>query len=68
LGAGGPGSNYPFLTRKERDNETGLDFFGARYYANVQGRFTSVDPIKLTAERLVDPQRLNLYGIAEMIR
>jgi RHS repeat-associated protein len=29
---------------KERDNETGLDYFLARYYSNVQGRFTSVDP------------------------
>jgi hypothetical protein len=24
------GSRYPLLTRKERDNETGPDFFGAR--------------------------------------
>jgi len=48
-------------TSKERDDETGLDFFGARYYSSVQGRFTSVDPVKLTAERLLDPQRLNLY-------
>ena len=24
----------------ERDNETGLDYFGARYFASVQGRFT----------------------------
>jgi RHS repeat-associated protein len=34
---------YPFLTQKERDIETGLDYFGARYYASTQGRFTSVD-------------------------
>jgi RHS repeat-associated protein len=37
------GCNYPFLTRKERDIETGLDFFEARYYASTQGRFTSPD-------------------------
>jgi RHS repeat-associated protein len=36
-------SNYPFLTRKERDLETGLDYFLARYYSSVQGRFTSPD-------------------------
>jgi RHS repeat-associated protein len=36
--------NYPFLTLKERDIETGLDFFEARYYSSTQGRFTSVDP------------------------
>ncbi len=42
--AGGcAGSNYSFLTQKERDNETGLDYFLARYYSSVQGRFTSPD-------------------------
>lgn len=49
------------FTSKERDIETGLDYFGARYYANVQGRFTSVDPISITIDRLFDPQRLNGY-------
>ena len=28
---------------KERDNETGLDYFLARYYSSSQGRFTSPD-------------------------
>jgi len=32
------------FTLKERDNETRLDYFLARYYSNTQGRFTSVDP------------------------
>jgi RHS repeat-associated protein len=50
------------FTGKIRDGETGLDFFGARYYASPQGRFTSVDPIYITLERLIDPQRLNLYA------
>lgn len=31
------------FTSKERDTETGLDYFLARYYASVQGRFTSPD-------------------------
>jgi RHS repeat-associated protein len=35
--------NYPFLTQKERDNETGLDYFLARYYSSTEGRFTSPD-------------------------
>ena len=35
--------NYKF-TGKERDTETTLDYFGARYYSNVSGRFISVDP------------------------
>jgi RHS repeat-associated protein len=46
----------------ERDSETGLDFAGARYFASVQGRFTSIDPIYTKLERLIDPQRLNLYA------
>src|SRR5437773_8850099 len=58
------GSNYPFLTSKERDNETGLDFFEARYFASMQGRFTSSDPIMITADRLIDPQEINLYNYA----
>jgi RHS repeat-associated protein len=32
------------FTAKERDVETGLDYFGARYYSSTQGRFTSPDP------------------------
>jgi len=31
------------FTLKERDIETGLDYFLARYYSSVQGRFTSPD-------------------------
>jgi RHS repeat-associated protein len=32
------------FTGKERDAESGLDFFGARYMSSAQGRFTSPDP------------------------
>lgn len=53
--------NYPFLTSKERDTETGLDFFGARYYGNIQGRFTSVDLKALGSRQIVNPQRWNRY-------
>jgi RHS repeat-associated protein len=45
------GTNYPFLTQKERDIETGLDYFQARYYSNVQGRFSGVDPYDVNIER-----------------
>jgi RHS repeat-associated protein len=42
----GAWTNYPFLTQKERDNETNLDYFLARYYSSTQGRFTSPDEFK----------------------
>ncbi|HEV7747812.1 MAG TPA: RHS repeat-associated core domain-containing protein [Pyrinomonadaceae bacterium] len=34
------------FTQKERDIETGLDYFTARYYASSQGRFTNPDEFK----------------------
>ena len=53
----------PYLfTGKERDSESGLDNFGARYFGSASGRFASIDPIGLTTSRVVDPQRLNLYS------
>jgi RHS repeat-associated protein len=55
--------NYPFLTLKERDTETGLDFFEARYYSAIQGRFTSVDPGGSGA-RESDPRSWNAYAYA----
>jgi RHS repeat-associated protein len=48
----------------ERDNETNLDFAQARYYSNVQGRFTSTDPIYYQVMMAIDPQRFNLYAYA----
>jgi len=51
------------FTQKERDTETNLDYFLARYYSNVQGRFTSVDPEHAGA-RTGDPQSWNGYGYA----
>lgn len=53
--------NYPFLTRKERDIETGLDYFLARYYSSTQGRFTSPDE-PLAGQDASDPQTWNLYS------
>jgi RHS repeat-associated protein len=51
-------------TGKERDKETGLDYFGARYYGSKVGRFTTVDPVQTIQENLVDPQRWNRYAYA----
>jgi RHS repeat-associated protein len=39
----GSGTKEGFTT-KERDAETGLDYFGARYYMPALGRWTSPDP------------------------
>jgi RHS repeat-associated protein len=49
------------FTGKERDAETGLDYFGARYMSAAQGRFTSPD-IPLIDQHVHDPQSWNLYA------
>ena len=48
------------FTGKERDAETGLDYFGARYYSSAQGRFTSPDA-PFADQHPEDPQSWNLY-------
>jgi RHS repeat-associated protein len=60
LGSGQPKR----FTGKERDLETGLDYFGARYYGSKVGRFTTVDPVYTWQENLLDPQRWNRYAYA----
>jgi len=49
------------FTQKERDIETGLDYFVARYYASMQGRFTGVDPYDINYEQqnTPDPEQAN---------
>jgi RHS repeat-associated protein len=46
---------------KERDAETGFDYFGARYYRSAQGRFTSPDAADAD---LTNPQTFNRYRYA----
>jgi RHS repeat-associated protein len=56
--------NHHF-TGKERDTESGNDYFGARYYASSMGRWLSPDwsakeePVPYA--KMDDPQSLNLY-------
>lgn len=54
-----------FFTGKERDAESGLDYFGARYYASGVGRWMSPDwvekPEAVPYADLANPQSLNLY-------
>jgi RHS repeat-associated protein len=47
---------------KERDGETGFDYFGARYYADRMGRFTTVDPVVPLDSGLLEPQLWNRYS------
>jgi RHS repeat-associated protein len=49
------------FTSKERDAETGLDYFGARYMSAAQGRFTSPDG-PFNDQDPADPQSWNLYS------
>ena len=56
------GTNYPFLTSKERDIETGLDYLGARYFSSTLGRFTGADPAAIKPKHLINPQDLNRYA------
>jgi RHS repeat-associated protein len=49
------------LPGKERDADTGLDYFEARYFSSAQGRFTTPDE-PLMDQDVNDPQSWNLYG------
>src|ERR1700758_4612426 len=54
------------FTGKERDSESGNDYFGARYYGSSMGRFLSpdwsakIEPVPYA--KLDNPQSLNLYA------
>jgi RHS repeat-associated protein len=58
------GNNYKF-TGKERDTESGLDYFAARYYSSQFGRFMTPDwadtPTTVPYADFGNPQSLNLY-------
>jgi RHS repeat-associated protein len=64
-GTGGDTSPMHF-TGKQKDTETGLDYFGARFNSSNLGRFMTPDwsaeeePVPYA--KLDDPQTLNLYG------
>jgi RHS repeat-associated protein len=47
------------FTGQQRDVETGLDYFGARYYSSATGRFTSADTLGGNG---ANPQTANLYS------
>jgi len=66
--AGDTGTSHKF-TGKERDAESGLDNFGARYDSSTLGRFMTPDwaakPTTVPYASFGDPQTLNLYSYVE---
>jgi len=62
----GADSNHYKFAGKERDSETGLDYFGARYFGSGVGRWMSPDwadrPTEVPYADFGDPRSLNLYG------
>jgi RHS repeat-associated protein len=62
-GYGSVDSTRQKFTAKERDVESSLDYFLARYYSGAQGRFTSADE-PLAGQQEDDPQSWNLFAYA----
>src|SRR5205085_934724 len=62
-------TNHYKFTGKERDSESGLDNFGARYDSSSLGRFMSPDwsaaPMGVPYADFGNPQSLNLYSYAK---
>lgn len=65
----GQGANRYKYSGKERDLESQMDYFGARYYGNMMGRFLSADwsatPSTVPYAHLENPQTLNLYAYVD---
>jgi RHS repeat-associated protein len=61
-----PSPTEHLFTGKERDTESGLDNFGARYFGSTMGRFMSPDydtePDTVPYAEFENPQTLNLYA------
>jgi RHS repeat-associated protein len=70
-----PKQSPPRFTGKERDQESGNDYFGARYYASTMGRMLSPDPLpwiqwqhgdrddqQKFAAYIANPQNFNMYA------
>jgi RHS repeat-associated protein len=62
LACAGSDTSPMHFTGKQRDAESGLDYFNARYNASTLGRFMTADPSGKEAARLDDPQTWNLYA------
>lgn len=66
----GTAANDLRFVGKVKDEETGLDYFGARYHDPRTGRFIAPDPVRAVDEKtsktnekmLLNPQLLNTYA------
>ena len=62
---GGGGTAVPFLSTKYQDDETGLLYYGYRYYDPITGRWLSRDPIQerggLNLYNFVGNNALNMF-------
>jgi RHS repeat-associated protein len=61
--------NHYKFTGKERDTESNLDYFGARFYGSKTGRFMTPDwaakPTSVPYANFGNPQSLNLYSYVQ---
>lgn len=55
------GTNVQWFSGKPHDTETGLSYFGARYYEPIVGRFMSADPQRFDEANI---QSFNRYAYA----
>jgi RHS repeat-associated protein len=60
-GSATPNPSPAHFTGKERDTESGNDYFGARYYASSMGRWMSPD-LPFADQDTENPQSWNLYS------
>lgn len=62
-------SDPSISTGKERDSESGNDYFLARYCSSTMGRFMSPDwsakEVPVPYAKMDDPQTLNLYSYVQ---
>ncbi len=60
-----PAVDMRLFTGHERDVQTGLDYFGTRYYRPDLGRFSTPDECAISTDYLVDPQRWHRFGYVQ---
>jgi len=65
LGYGAPDYVNQKFTSKERDAESGLDFFKARYFSGAQGRFSSPDQYNIMIEMRKGEDEAEQRGILD---